>query len=96
VQAISEEETHPMILKAEAAFRRDLKQLLKERPGQWVAYHGDRRIGFADDDLALAKACLEAGIDLSEFIVKFIEPQTGNRMIMGPVLIKDSPMDEIR
>src|SRR4051794_27765725 len=32
------------------AFRRDLPALLKERPGQWVAYHGPNRVGFASTD----------------------------------------------
>jgi hypothetical protein len=29
------------------AFLRDLPQLDAQRPGQWVAYHGDRQVGFA-------------------------------------------------
>jgi hypothetical protein len=29
------------------AYERDLPKLLQERPGQWVAYHGDQLIGFA-------------------------------------------------
>lgn len=33
--------------RAVRAFERDLPTLLEERPGQWVLYHGDQRIGFA-------------------------------------------------
>ena len=29
------------------AFERDLPQLWEERPGQWVAYQGERCLGFA-------------------------------------------------
>ncbi len=29
------------------AFERDLPQLWAERPGQWVAYQGERPIGFS-------------------------------------------------
>jgi hypothetical protein len=35
----------PLIQQAHEAFRRDLGQLLDERPGEWVAYHGTARIG---------------------------------------------------
>ena len=37
----------PAILEAQAAFERDLPQLLKERPGQWVAYRPEGPVVFA-------------------------------------------------
>ncbi|HPM81004.1 MAG TPA: hypothetical protein PLF81_09905 [Candidatus Anammoximicrobium sp.] len=35
-----------MIARSQAAFRRDLPELLKTHYWQWVAYHGDDRICF--------------------------------------------------
>jgi hypothetical protein len=55
------------------AFRRDLPALLKERPGEWVAYHGDRRVGIARTDLELYQECARQGISFDEFIVCPIE-----------------------
>src|SRR4051812_35060955 len=42
--SLLERETPPMVLRAQAAFRRDLPQLLEGHRFQWVAYHGDRRV----------------------------------------------------
>jgi len=39
-------EVAPMIARSQAAFRRDLPELLKTHYWQWVAYHGDDRICF--------------------------------------------------
>jgi hypothetical protein len=39
--------------RAVRAFERDLPALLQERPGQWVLYHGDERIMFAEDPIRL-------------------------------------------
>jgi hypothetical protein len=60
--------------RALAAFRRDLPALLKERPGQWVAYHGDERIGFATSDLDLYDECRRRGLRGRDFIIRSIEP----------------------
>ena len=35
----------PMVAKSQEAFRRELPELLKNHYGQWVAYHGDERLG---------------------------------------------------
>lgn len=35
----------PMIERSQSAFRRDLPALMKTHYRQWVAYHGDARIG---------------------------------------------------
>jgi hypothetical protein len=51
----------PFILWAEDAFRRDLPQLLSERPGQWVVYHGHQQIGFAATKQQLYQECLNRG-----------------------------------
>ena len=68
-------EIPPMIARAQAAFRRDLPELLKERSGQWVAYHGDTQIGFADSDATLCQQCLDRGLTWDQFVVRSIEPE---------------------
>jgi hypothetical protein len=65
------------------AFRRDLPQLLRERPGAWVAYHGDRRVGLAKTDLELYKLCARLGIPQDEYIVRPVE--------LEPPDVVDSP-----
>ena len=57
----------PIVLEAGEAFRRDLPQLLQERPGQWVAYHGAQRLGFGTTQTALWNECLRQGYE--DFIV---------------------------
>ena len=55
-------------------YHRDLPRLLDERPGQWVAYHGDRLVGFAESDLPLYQECLRRGFRWSDFLVGPVEP----------------------
>jgi hypothetical protein len=78
----------PLIQRAEDAFRRDLQQLLDERPGQWVAYHGDQRIGFAATKQQLYRECLARGLPRGEFLILSIEPEMGD-LILGPGAIGD-------
>jgi hypothetical protein len=78
----------PFILRAEDAFRRDLPQLLEERPGQWVAYHGHQRIGFAATKPQLYQECLNRGLPPDEFHILCIEPEMGDLMF-GPGAIED-------
>ncbi len=73
----------PLIEQAWVGFRRDLPQLLRERPGQWVAYHGDKQIGFAKTDLELHRERSRRGIEEDEFLVLCIEPEVEG-IIMGP------------
>jgi hypothetical protein len=56
------------------AFRRDIRALLQERPGQWVAYYGDQPIAFAATDRELYRECLRRGLPESDFIIRPIEP----------------------
>ena len=65
---------HPKQL-AWRAFLRDLPQLYAERPGQWVAYHGERRIGFSDQQHLLYQQCFAQGLPDEEFVIFCIEPQ---------------------
>jgi hypothetical protein len=51
----------PAILEAQAAFERDLPRLLKERPGQWVAYRPEGPILFAADSFTLHQECRRRG-----------------------------------
>jgi hypothetical protein len=65
------------IERSQAAFQRDLPELLKTkgRFRQWVAYHGDRRVGFAKTKTELYQACLRQGLRRAEFVVRSIEPE---------------------
>jgi hypothetical protein len=78
----------PLIQWADDAFRRDLPQLLSERPGQWVAYHGHQQIGFAATKQQLYQECLNRGLQQDEFLVLSIEPEMGD-MMFGPGAIED-------
>jgi hypothetical protein len=60
----------------EQAFARDLPGLLKERPGQWVAYHGSKQLGFARTSTELYEKCLSEGISEDDLIVHRIEAET--------------------
>jgi hypothetical protein len=62
-------------LLAVATYRRDLPRLLEERPGQWVAYHGDQLVGFAKDQLPLVQECIRRGYRGEDYIVNCIEPE---------------------
>jgi hypothetical protein len=64
--------TPPAILQAQEAFRRDRPALLRERPGQWVAYHGDHRIGFGRTQDALWRECRRQGYH--DFLIRCIWP----------------------
>jgi hypothetical protein len=64
----------PEIAQAQETFRRALPQLLKEHPGQWVAYCGERQVGFAKSKTALYQACLRQGYRRGQFLVRCIEP----------------------
>ncbi len=65
------------------AFQRDLPRLWDERPGQWVAYQGERLLGFSSHKHELYRKCLEQGLTREEFVVCCIEAQE-TEMILGP------------
>jgi hypothetical protein len=65
----------PCITQAQQAFRRDLPQLLKNHYRQWVAYHGDKRIGFGASLRQLYQECLRRGYPEGEFLVQCIAPE---------------------
>jgi hypothetical protein len=68
------------------AFLRDLPHLYAQRPGQWVAYQGDRQIDFAAQKHTLYQKCLDQGLQREEFVVFCIEPQE-TEMTLGPVAL---------
>ncbi len=65
----------PAIRCAEAAFRRDLDEMLKSHLGAWVAYSADERIGLADAQPTLVAECLRRGLKGDEFIVFRVLPE---------------------
>jgi hypothetical protein len=67
------------------AFERDLPRLWEERPGQWVAYQGERLIGFAAKQHELYHQCFDQGLTSEEFVVFCIEPLE-TEMYIGPLL----------
>jgi hypothetical protein len=69
-----------MILRAQAAVRRDLPELLRNKKlrGKFIAYAGDERIGIADDDADLIREIIRRGIPEDHYFIWVIEP--------GPVM----------
>ncbi len=65
----------PGILRSLTAFRRDLPELMKTHYGQWVAYHGDERLGFGRHKTPLFQECLRRGLQRGEFIVYMVIPE---------------------
>jgi hypothetical protein len=55
-------------------FLRDLPELIKERPGQFVAYRGEERLGFSKEQYLMYQDCMSRGYDLEEVVVFCIEP----------------------
>src|SRR5438552_3876706 len=85
VKAVRTEPNPALGLLALETFRRDLPRLLKERPGQWVAYHGDRLIGFGATPPDVYDELERRGLKAigQEYIIRCIEPE--------PPDIVDSP-----
>jgi hypothetical protein len=68
----------PGIRRSQEAYWRELPELLKlkSRRRRWVAYHGDRRIGFGRTSAELYRQCTERlGLAKSEFYVDRLEPR---------------------
>ena len=71
----------PAILEAQAAFERDLPRLLKERPGQWVAYRPEGPILFAADSDTLHRECERRGYH--EYLTRMVYPYPESDIISG-------------
>src|SRR2546429_97079 len=59
-------------------FHRDLPDLLRDYPGQWVAYQGSRRLGFAATKTKLYQECLRRGLSPAQFELFCIEAEMPN------------------
>ncbi len=68
------------------AFLRDLPHLHGQRPGEWVAYRGSRRVGFAAQKHTLYQQCFDQGLQREEFVVFCIEPQETD-ITLGPLAL---------
>ena len=58
-----------LVAQSQAAFRRDLPELLKKRHARWVAYHGDECIGFGRSQIDLYQQCVRRGLKDDDFVV---------------------------
>lgn len=67
------------------AFLRDLPHLVLQRPGQWVAYRGERLFDFAEQKHLLYHQCFNRGLQQEEFVIFCIEPQE-TEMTLGSVV----------
>ena len=68
-------EISPLVARSQAAFRRDLPELLKSHYRKWVAYHGENRIGFGRTQFELYDECYHRGLRDDQFVVRSIEPE---------------------
>ena len=66
------------------AFWRDLPQLLEERYHQWVGYHGEQCLGFADSQEELWQECLRRRLRPDEFLIRSIEPEDPDLTLNPP------------
>jgi hypothetical protein len=57
------------------AFLRDLPELYKTHPNQFVAYQGGKRLKVSKDDRALYLECEAAGLKWGDFYIFGIVPQ---------------------
>lgn len=70
----------PLIECSQAAFRRDLPDLMKTHFRHWVAYHGDERVGFGRTQFELYDLCRFRGLHEDEFVVRSIEPEMSDEI----------------
>jgi hypothetical protein len=81
-------EPAPAILReAWDAFVRDYYALEQEHGGEWVAYHGSRRLGFARTKTELYQECFRQGLKRGEFLVCRIAPDYGDELYFNPTVI---------
>jgi hypothetical protein len=69
IEELLNSEPLPMIEKSIDAFRRELPELLKKHRGQYVAYHGDERIGIDRSQISLYHKCFRRGLGRDDFLV---------------------------
>src|SRR5262249_9786663 len=74
-EPLPEETIPPMYTLALKSFERDLPEMLKSHYRKWVAYHGDKRIGFGRTKMGLYQQCLRMGLGDDQFLILSVEPQ---------------------
>jgi hypothetical protein len=67
-------------------FQEELPQLVREHAGEWVAYQGGRRLGFARTRTELYQECLRRGLKREEFLVCCVEPAV-DEFYFGPTAV---------
>jgi hypothetical protein len=73
--SLLDREIPPMIRVAQAAFLRDLPDLITEHRGSWVAYHGDRRVAIGPSKRQLFEECTTRKLPPGEFVVRLVESE---------------------
>jgi hypothetical protein len=73
-----------LLRQSQAAFTRDLPELLRTHPHQWAAYHGEERIGLATTRTALYQECLRRGLQPGQFAVLPVRPATPLEVELTP------------
>jgi hypothetical protein len=87
----AEEEARRTTIIAQAcqAFERDCPELLAEHRGEWVAYHGDRRIALAPTRAELWQECVRRGLPDGQFWLFDIQPVEGVEVMgLGSAVIE--------
>jgi hypothetical protein len=74
IEDLMKAEPLPLVQKSIEAFRRDLPELLQTHRGQWVAYHGDERLGFGETETELYQRVFRRGLTRNDFVVGFVAP----------------------
>jgi hypothetical protein len=69
IKALLNSDPPPMIQKSIETIRRDLPEMLETHRGEWVAYHGDERIGFGTSQTELVEECFRRGLTRDDFVV---------------------------
>lgn len=64
------------LLRSAEAFERELSAMLTDHSGEWVAFVGSTRFGFAETRAALIRACTSQGLRPGEFLVRRVEFQS--------------------
>jgi hypothetical protein len=63
-----------LIQLAYLTYERDAPALCREHTGEWVAYHGDRRVGLAPTRSEAWEECIRRGLPEGEFWVFDVQP----------------------
>jgi hypothetical protein len=73
--SLEDRKVPPMIQKALDKHRRDLPELMKTHPYQWVAYHGEQRLEFGRSKRKLYFKYRDRGLSPDELVVFGVEPE---------------------